>query len=97
MSSTFTHKALGDDPKEWKYEIGLLPASTNVVFTVESLLNFLKTLSIEISPNYTELKSLPKYAQFGKLDAVQQAVEAPSQTATIGEIETQAVKTSGKA
>lgn len=78
MSSIFMHKPLGEDPKEWKYEIGLLPSSTNVVFTVESLLLFLKSMSVEVSPNYTELKSLPKYAQFGKLDATQQAAHTAS-------------------
>ena len=57
------------NPRDWAYEIACLPASASIVFTKDSLLRFLKTHNIDVSPNYVEINKLPKYAQIGTLGA----------------------------
>ncbi|MCO5613775.1 hypothetical protein L7F22_068053 [Adiantum nelumboides] len=59
------------NPRDWAYELACLPANANIVFTKDSLLRFLKTHNIDVSPNYVEINKLPKYAQIGTLGAAQ--------------------------
>lgn len=57
------------NPRDWAYELACLPPSASIVFTKDSLLRFLKTHNIDVSPNYVEINKLPKYAQIGTLGA----------------------------
>lgn len=65
----FTPRKLSDDPRQWKGELGLMNVeTTTVAITLEGLMLWLKTLNVEVDPNLTELRLLPKYAQIGQLD-----------------------------
>lgn len=69
-ATLFQANALSDNPRDWKGEIGLMNSqSTSVVFTLETLTNWLKTLQIEVDANLSEFKNLPKFAQLGKMTA----------------------------
>lgn len=57
--------------------LGYLPWDTTIVFSKESLVRFLKTLDVEVDPNVSQLKKLPKFARCGTLSAVHQS--APTQ------------------
>ncbi|KAG0147943.1 hypothetical protein CROQUDRAFT_721995 [Cronartium quercuum f. sp. fusiforme G11] len=57
--------ALSTNERDWQAEIGLLPWTTSIVFTKESLVRFLKQLEVEVDTNLTQLKKLPKFAHFG--------------------------------
>ncbi|MBW0523354.1 hypothetical protein O181_063069 [Austropuccinia psidii MF-1] len=68
MSQTFTPRApFSTNERHWKEEVGLLPWSTSIVFTKESLVMFLKQLDIDVDMNMGKLKNLPKYATVGTL------------------------------
>lgn len=55
---SFTPIAVDDNPKCWKGDIGLLnSSSTNVVFSIDSLVGFLKTLQVEVDSNLTGARS----------------------------------------
>ncbi|KAH9808708.1 hypothetical protein DFH28DRAFT_907905 [Melampsora americana] len=81
--STSNHKTFVPSPafstneRDWQAEIGLLPWSTSIVFTKESLVRFLKQLEVEVDTNLTQLKKLPKHATFGTFPD-----QAPSNTST---------------
>ncbi|EGG11107.1 uncharacterized protein MELLADRAFT_70925 [Melampsora larici-populina 98AG31] len=81
--STSNHKTFVPSPdfssneRDWQAEIGLLPWSTSIVFTKESLVRFLKQLEVEVDTNLTQLKKLPKHASFGTFPD-----EAPSTTSS---------------
>ncbi|KAK9897826.1 hypothetical protein P389DRAFT_169843 [Cystobasidium minutum MCA 4210] len=70
--SEFTPVSVSDNARLWKGDIGLMNTSkTNVVFTIDSLIAFLKTHQIEVDSNLNEFKNLPKYASFGTMSPVQ--------------------------
>lgn len=46
---------------------GTLAPTDSIVFTKQTLINFLKQQGIEVGPNCSELSRLPKYATFGKI------------------------------
>lgn len=71
-SSVFVSTPMSDDPKHWKAELGLMNISTtHVSMTLENMISFLKTLSIEVDSNFTQLKLLPRYAALGKMSALE--------------------------
>lgn len=50
--SEFKPVSLSDNPRHWKGDIGLMNTSnTSVVFTIESLIAFLKTHQVEVDSN----------------------------------------------
>lgn len=68
--STFTPNikvSAESNPRDWAYELACLPANASIIFTKDSLLRFLKTHNIDVSPNYVEINKLPKYAQIGTM------------------------------
>ncbi|PLW07236.1 hypothetical protein PCANC_17157 [Puccinia coronata f. sp. avenae] len=68
MSQTFTPAAkFSTNERDWQAEIGMLPWTTSIVFSKESLVRFLKTLDLEVDPNMSQLKKLPKFATCGVL------------------------------
>ncbi|GAA93391.1 uncharacterized protein L969DRAFT_104829 [Mixia osmundae IAM 14324] len=76
--STFTQRAIDSNEKNWQSEVGCLPYETSVVFTKASLVDFLKHIGIEVDPNASVLKKLPRYAKFGDLVAGSAVTEASS-------------------
>ncbi|KAL7005184.1 hypothetical protein EMMF5_005293 [Cystobasidiomycetes sp. EMM_F5] len=75
----FTPRKLSDDPRQWKGELGLMNVeTTTVAITLEGLMLWLKTLNVEVDPNLTELRLLPKYAQIGQLDNNAPSAVAPT-------------------
>lgn len=81
--------AVSDNEKHWQHEVGLLPYSTSILMTKESLIAFLKTAGVEVDLNGAELKKLPKFAKFGKISdkpasVIPQAapVDSPAQMPT---------------
>lgn len=46
-------------------------STTHVSMTLENMISFLKTLSIEVDSNFTQLKLLPRYAALGKMSALE--------------------------
>lgn len=55
------------NPRNWAYELGMLPQNASIVFTKASLIAYLKTHQIEVGSNYAELSKVPKYATIGKM------------------------------
>ncbi|KAE8249207.1 hypothetical protein A4X13_0g5301 [Tilletia indica] len=53
---------------DWTFHLASVGWSDHVVFTKESLVDFLKTKGIQVSPSFKELQSLPEYATVGKFD-----------------------------
>ncbi|KNZ57957.1 hypothetical protein VP01_2031g4 [Puccinia sorghi] len=66
MSQTFTPTAkFSTNERDWQAELGtsalnkhpsMLPWTTSIVFTKESLVRFLKTLDLEVDPNMSQVK-----------------------------------------
>lgn len=79
MSQTFTPTAkFSTNERDWQAEIGMLPWTTSIVFTKETLVRFLKQLDVEVDPNMSQLKKLPKFATFGNLSAASSDAPPPS-------------------
>ncbi|KAL9933009.1 hypothetical protein V8E36_008264 [Tilletia maclaganii] len=53
---------------DYAYLLGGLAWTDHIVFTKESLLDFLKTKDIQVSQNFKEIQQLPKFATVGKFD-----------------------------
>ncbi|KAK0528273.1 hypothetical protein OC834_004114 [Tilletia horrida] len=53
---------------DWAYLLGSLAWTDHIVFTKESLVEFLKSKDLQVSPSFKELSQLPKYATVGKFD-----------------------------
>ena len=83
MSQTFTPTAkFSSNERNWQAEIGMLPWTTSIVFTKESLVRFLKTLDVEVDPNMSQLKKLPKFGTCGVLSEGENNLVQPSPAAT---------------
>jgi len=79
MSQTFTPTAkFSTNERDWQAEIGMLPWTTSIVFTKESLVRFLKTLDLEVDPNMSQLKKLPKFATCGVLSEGENNLAQPA-------------------
>ncbi|CAD6893177.1 unnamed protein product [Tilletia laevis] len=53
---------------DWAYLLGSVNWADHIVFTKESLVDFLKTQGIQVSPSFKELQTLPGFATVGKFD-----------------------------
>ncbi|EPQ25719.1 uncharacterized protein PFL1_06713 [Pseudozyma flocculosa PF-1] len=80
------------NPKDWAYQLGMLPSSAAIVFTKADFINFLKQHNVHVGPNFTELAKLPKYARIGKLTDE----AAPSQPAAAQPASQQATSISAR-
>ena len=84
-SRIFTPRAMSSNPRDWLGEIGLLNAEhTAVTISLADLLRWLRTLSVEIDPNMSQLKQLPKFAQLGTMAEAAQAAAAAASAPTPG-------------
>ncbi|PWN44428.1 hypothetical protein IE81DRAFT_321322 [Ceraceosorus guamensis] len=55
------------NPRDWAYNLGGLPQDDSIIFTKKSFIDFCKAYNIDVSPSFGEIKSLPRFAQIGKL------------------------------
>lgn len=55
------------NPRDWAYELGMLPQDASIVFTKASLIAYLKTHQIEVGSNYAEISKVPRYATIGNM------------------------------
>ncbi|KAH9448781.1 hypothetical protein Pst134EA_028078 [Puccinia striiformis f. sp. tritici] len=83
MSQTFTPTAkFSINERDWQAEIGMLPWTTSIVFTIELLVRFLKTLDVKVDLNMSQLKKLPKFGTCGVLSEGENNLVQPSPAAT---------------
>ncbi|KAK0544374.1 hypothetical protein OC845_005630 [Tilletia horrida] len=73
-NNTFTSSSESD----WAYLLGSLGWNEHIVFTKESLIDFLKTKNITVSTSFKEIKDVPQYATIGKFDRDPAAAAAAS-------------------
>ncbi|EFP79144.1 uncharacterized protein PGTG_05465 [Puccinia graminis f. sp. tritici CRL 75-36-700-3] len=86
MSQTFTPSTkFSTNERDWQAEIGMLPWTTSIVFTKESLVRFLKTMDLEVDPNMSQLKKLPKFATCGVLSEGENNLQAQPPASTVSD------------
>ena len=62
---------------------GCLPLTDHIVFTKKSLLEFLKTKGIEVTPNFSELNRIPQYATVGTFSSDPASTTAQAESHSI--------------